>query len=380
MAGRKQHYVPRFLQAGFNSRARRNSDIPHAWLFRKGQPPVEATIKSIGQDDWFYTLRCNGVTIECADGAITNAEGAWMSGLVRRLRDDPSIDLAANHTEIAHLLSHLVIRNRAIWKFIDAPVAPLFDRLREAAQDPAWLAGTVKQLLETNRPFFEESLSVIFPGADIPALVDQAETALATETMSPQASDGAASVMTYLREDITPRLLKVLRVQTLMEALQDPSQYRLFKDCSFELVHDTEGRFIQGDAPVVFHRTNGSGFTSVPLEGEGFDYAFLPLAPSVVLVATKDCRPQSWDALRQASASCSHTYFIAAEKTQEFVALADAIALSFPTPSVQQIDEMFADATSGGATFAPEDSELLGVLDSILSGAPQSIPPEPTSD
>ena len=365
MAGKKQHYVPRFLQAGFNSRASAPDDPPHAWLYMAGRAPVEASLKDIGHDEWFYTFRRNGETIECADGAITEAERAWMSRLIRNLREDANFDLAAHQADISHLLSHLVIRNRAIWKLIEVPAAPLFDRLRAAAQDPVWLAGVIKQLLETNRPFFEEALSTIFPGADIPALVNQAETALATGNV-PQASDGAMSILSFLLE-LVPRMLKVLRVQTMVEALKDTGQYKLFRDCSFEVARNSEGCLIQGDTPVVFHRADGRGFTPVPSECEDFDYAYLPLSPSVVLIATKGGKPESWDALRQASAACSHTYFIAAEEGTALVTLAQVIARSFPVPTEQQINGMFAEALDVAGSFDSADTELTAVFDTLFS-------------
>jgi len=213
VAGRKQHYVPRFLQVGFRSRLEAANDAPRTWLYRVGAAPVEAALSDVGHDAWFYTFRRNGETIECADGAITDAERTWMSRLIRHLREDASLDLDAHHADISHLLSHLVIRNRAIWKLIEAPAAPLFDRLRDAAQDPVWLAGAIKQLLETNRPVFEEALSTMFPGADIPALADQVKTALVAGDV-PQMSDGAMPMLKYLHEDLMPRVLKVFRVQT----------------------------------------------------------------------------------------------------------------------------------------------------------------------
>jgi hypothetical protein len=374
VAGKKQHYVPRFLQAGFRSHLDTTDDVPRTWLYRPAVAPVEAALTDVGHDAWFYTFRRNGVTIECADGAITDAEGVWMSGFVRNLREDESFDLVAHHAEISHLLSHLVIRNRAIWKLIEAPAAPLFDRLRDAAQDPVWLAGAINQLLETNRPFFEQALSTMFRGADIPVLVNQVKTALEAGTV-PQVSDCAMSMLRFMGDELAARVLKLHRVQAVKEALKGPSQYKLFKDCSFEVVRNADGRLIQGDTPVVFHRTDGSGFTPVPSEGEDFDYAYLPLAPSAVLIACKQGKPQSWDVLRQMSAACSHTYFIAAEQSAALVTLAQTIAESFPALTEQQINGMFAETLNEAGSFDSEDTELAAVLDTLFSDFLKPNPP-----
>ncbi|CDW96467.1 conserved hypothetical protein [Thiomonas sp. CB2] len=374
MAGRKQHYVPRFLQAGFRNRPQTADGAPRTWLYLPGAKPVEAALSDVGHDAWFYTFRRNGVTIECADGAISEAERTWMSSLVRSLREDAAFDLEGRHAEISHLLSHLVLRNRAVWKLIEAPAAPLFDKLRDAAQDPVWLAGSVKQLLEANRPFFEEALSAMYPGADIRALLDQAESAFAAGNVSP-ASEGAMSMLKFMRDSLLPRVLNVLRVRVMGDALRDPSQFKLFRDCSFEVVRCEDRRLIQGDTPVVFHKANGTGFTPVSTEGEDFDYAFMPLAPSVFLLAAKGGRPSSLDDLRDASAACSHTYFIAAEQADALTQLAQTIGKSFPVPTQQQINGMFAESLSEVGSFDTEDTELTAVFDTLFADFLGPTPP-----
>ena len=288
-----------------------------------------------------------------------------MSGLVRSLREDAAFDQDGRHAEISHLLSHLVLRNRAVWKLIEAPAGPLFDRLREAAQDSVWLAACVKKLLETNRPLFEEALSAMYPNADIRVLLDKAETALAAGNVSP-APEGAMSMLRFIQDSLLPRALSVLRVRVMGDALRDPSQFKLFKDCSFEVVRCEDRRLIQGDTPVVFHKTNGTGFTPVPTEGEDFDYAYMPLAPSVLLLASKGGRPSSLDDLRDASAACSHAYFIAAEQGDALAQLAQTIGNSFPVPSQQQINGMFAETLSEAGSIDVEDTELTAVLDTLF--------------
>jgi len=153
----------------------------------------------------------------------------------------------------------------------------------------------------------------------------------------------------------------------MVGALRDPGQYKLFRDCSFDVARDAEGCLIQGDTPVVFHRADGRGFTPVPSEGEDFDYAYLPLSPSVVLIASKGGKPQSWNALRQASAACSHTYFIAAEQSTALVTLTQTIAESFPVLTEQQINGMFAETLNEAGSFDSEDTELTAVLDTLFS-------------
>lgn len=378
MSGKKQHYVPHFLQAGFRSRPKAVGGAARAWLYRRGAAPVEAALSDVGHDAWFYTFRRDGETVECADGAVSEAERRWMSGLNRELREDANFDLASHRADIAHFLSHLVIRNRATWRLIEAPTAPLFDKLRDAVSDDVWLGEAIKRLLAEHRGFFEETLSSMLPGADIPALLAQAEAVLATGG-APAPSESAVAVLNHLHQTIAPRVLKVFRVHALVEGLSNPSEYKLFTGCSFKVVRNPEGRLIQGDTPVVFHRANGRGFTPLPSEGEDFDYAYLPLSPSAVLVASKGGEPESWDALRQGSAVCSHTYFIAAEERPELAVLAESIATNFPAPSQPQLERMFGEVMGVAGALDLEDPGLLRALETILTDSQKASPPRLTS-
>ncbi len=62
MPGRRQHYLPQFLQRGFTS----NDARKLTWLYRTGVAPREVGIRDVGVEEQFYSnvddpaLRCGG--------------------------------------------------------------------------------------------------------------------------------------------------------------------------------------------------------------------------------------------------------------------------------------------------------------------------------
>lgn len=105
MAGKRQHYIPQFLQRGFL--ADHPDDAERTWLHRRGAPPKLVGIRDVGVSEYFYSrLPINGEPT--LDGRITDAEGQILSDL-------ENIRAAAFGVEIdesvaARLVTHLTLR------------------------------------------------------------------------------------------------------------------------------------------------------------------------------------------------------------------------------------------------------------------------------
>src|SRR5689334_9268550 len=103
MAGKRQHFVPRFLQAGFASK--KTADQVFTWVHRKDRPPFESNTLNVGVEREFYSIG----TDTAADDAITDIEDSF-STLVRTLRDCAAQPVS--DPKIPQLISHLEIRTR----------------------------------------------------------------------------------------------------------------------------------------------------------------------------------------------------------------------------------------------------------------------------
>jgi hypothetical protein len=105
MSGKRQHFIPRFLQEGFAAQLTTNGVF--TWAYRKGEPPFKANITNVGVEGHFYT----DASDTRADDLITNAEEVF-STLVKTLRTlapTPVSDPA-----IPKLIAHLEARTRHV--------------------------------------------------------------------------------------------------------------------------------------------------------------------------------------------------------------------------------------------------------------------------
>jgi hypothetical protein len=75
MAGRDQHYAPRFLLKGFMSK--RDGKKVFVWCFAKGSAPVETSTRHIGHSHLFYGCQGPG----SLDARVTIKETEQVKGI-----------------------------------------------------------------------------------------------------------------------------------------------------------------------------------------------------------------------------------------------------------------------------------------------------------
>src|SRR2546423_1901463 len=101
MSGKRQHFIPRFLQKGFASHSVGRETF--VWAFRKGVSPYNPNIDNVGVEGYFYT---EGADTE-VDASITSAE-YQLGDLIEHLRTESAGPVS--DPLIAQLIAHLEIR------------------------------------------------------------------------------------------------------------------------------------------------------------------------------------------------------------------------------------------------------------------------------
>ena len=103
MSGKRQHFIPKFLQEGFtigNAQAKAQT-----WVFRQDRPPFKSNIVNVGVEGGFYADEHDSEV----DDLITAAESKF-SMLVRSLRAHTVSSLS--DPMLPELITHLEVRTR----------------------------------------------------------------------------------------------------------------------------------------------------------------------------------------------------------------------------------------------------------------------------
>ena len=91
MSGKRQHYIPRFLQEGFASRL--SGEEAFTWVYRKNAAPFESNTTNVGSENYFYGQPGTGST----DELLTGVEGKFAE-LLHDLREEkPGIIAHSRH-------------------------------------------------------------------------------------------------------------------------------------------------------------------------------------------------------------------------------------------------------------------------------------------
>lgn len=325
MSGRGQHYIPCFLQAGFNSRP--GGKVRRAWLYRKGaSKPVETALTNIGKERDFYQATVGGITLS-ADEVMTQAEGAWLSGLVHELRNGKAGPVG-NADSIAELFAHVQLRTRAAWFFAEIS-AESFGRL---IQEDAAIQGIVKNLIpsivEALGDCFSHLITRVAPDVDPEYIRQNLPGVLAGAPISEIFAPGQGRAGD-IYNDLAVDVMKMLKVWIMATMAQHPESAPEFRGCAFVICDFPDIRLVQGDTVVVYHKVSG-GFTPMLREGEVFDFAFLPLTSSRVVVASKGGTPESGEMLQDASIRCSWNHFISDIRDERLATSASMIGEDIP--------------------------------------------------
>lgn len=131
----QQHFLPRFLMAGFASR--RQGRKVYAYAFRIGSPPFDTNIENIGGERYFYA-RTGDVLQEKDD------QDAKLVAVIRERRIIPP----GSEPTLAEFVASLVartknVRQRAI-KLIEAGL----NDIRRTVRQPKWLEEFANPLIE----------------------------------------------------------------------------------------------------------------------------------------------------------------------------------------------------------------------------------------
>ena len=134
MAGKRQHYVPRFLQRGFLAEL----DGERTWLHRAGRAARLVGIKDVGTEDWFYS-RKGGAGELTLDDVITAFEQDFGKdvSILRTMPPGTSIEPGL----AARITVHLVMRTAHLRQTIEHGIDGITNEIESLFTDPMRLGA-----------------------------------------------------------------------------------------------------------------------------------------------------------------------------------------------------------------------------------------------
>jgi|SRR5882672_2106915 len=342
MAGRHQHFLPRFLQRGFLDTTAPGEAI---WLHRRDRPVFRTGIAVAGVEVDFYE-DANGNSV---DEQITEAEKSF-SNLVSKLRQQTSGSVPTE--EISTFLVHLEVRSRnlreafldsgeylvkRLTEFIDSgePFVQLLERsikndpsiLSQAISEnlakqglPASALEPVLELVKPHISVFIESLRPTFP-----AFASKLRAVL-PEVFADAARRGHVKVLT---DSVAPKA----RIDNLMKL-------------SYSIVDGPDHHFVLGDSAVFYFTSGKRPYKPFLDKDDLVTAAILPLSHKRVLIGTNGDTP-NLASIRGAAAHCSLEFFVASHTSKDLEQLRTEIGQTAGLLTDAEMDEIIGELISG---------------------------------
>jgi hypothetical protein len=308
MSGRRQHFLPRFLQRQF--RSRRNGEEEYVYVFRRDRT-YESNLMGVGQERDFY----GNPNSSALDAAITAGESKLAAVLATL--NEGSKEVPAEL--IATLVSAISIRTKAMREaLVDLLPTMLVALRQELTRDARLLAELQSQL--SNDKWLDAQIAQIQSRnigrnerAKLKAQI-RAEAIRNEQTLLANVKTTAARVLDVLDERAAA-VANDAYIKALLSDPLTPKRAEKFANFHFDVV-DAQGDdfFILGDCGVTAAFSDGKERLALGAIGDGVDLeaVMLPISPSRCLIGTREQESAcpSVEAINEASAKLSCEFFI----------------------------------------------------------------------
>jgi hypothetical protein len=325
MAGKRQHYLPKFLQAGFASR--KSGDRVFTWVHRKDSLPFEGNTRHIGVEQDFYA-RGEDRTV---DETITDAETEEFVRTVNEARLASPGNMVAGG--FPRLLAHFEVRSRHLRQNFREVSEQLWSEILSTLDRPGEFLGLIQKhveqnpqsLVQTARTTLREKGLSEDEAESLAARVKQNLPA-AMEELTPDVTRALANLRAFLPQALA-HASKTGHINALAKSIAPDPRVAGYQRLNFSIVTvPTEG-LILGDCGVIFQVSGSKAFKSFSEKGDDIIAAILPITENRAVVGSRGQYDFDPIAVRRAIARCSHEFFIAHQRSTVNDVLAKEIGL-----------------------------------------------------
>lgn len=356
MVGKRQHYVPRFLQRGFLiEREDPEKDGERTWLHRLGAPARPVGIADVGVEDWFYSRK--GLPGEVTlDDVVTEFEKAFSRDVASLRAFTPGV--AIEPEQAAKTVVHLVMRTAHLRRTMSTGITGVIEEIGALFTDPHRLAAMMgfasPELAVLVTDGIKDMALKLAPVGIPPAFGER----LLTFFMRERGDELAANARTAMGP-LIPNLLEGLAAQVrdshnelVAKPLDDHGWVAVLSGFGWSVVVASD--LILPDAVALSRSAAGSLEPLLFTGGPETELVLLPLAHDRMLVGRRD--PDGAIDLstfnRDAAAACQG-FFIGA-RSHDAEALASLIGSGSAKALSDAVAESIADAEKR-RSLAPEE-------------------------
>jgi Protein of unknown function (DUF4238) len=312
MAGKRQHFIPQFIQSGFASHV--SGDEIYTWVYRKEAKPFNTNIINVGVEGYFYSQDGDNQV----DEEITEAEMSRFALLINTLRNSKG-EVTVDPIEIAELIVHLEVRTRHFRQTILNTIEYLYGMMFKFLDDrhafgnylrkrlPVLMKHQFNKELKSQYSKISAELLETLLIETQPLIEQQIESYL--ESLLDNLSTTTEQIKTVLLP-ILKDLNKAGHIKALKKSIAPLEKIRWYQNLQFYVLPSLSTNIPLGDSVLVFQVEGEGQFKPFTEKDDRIEAIYLPLSPNLVLVGTKMGTTPDISKLPMATVQCSLEYFI----------------------------------------------------------------------
>ncbi|WP_153716176.1 DUF4238 domain-containing protein [Eikenella corrodens] len=307
MAGKRQHYIPQFLQRGFTI----EKNGAKTWVARVDRNPYQSNIQNVGVEGYFYTKENNIIV----DELITKEEEI-ISKTVNSLKKYDN-NTPVSGEVAAKLVAHFEIRTRSLRVNFSQAIKNIVQAISDTFENKTLFYDYLVRKIKRDRKFIKDIIDKV--------QISNKQKKILTRTIQKDPNlllyylpDSVMSIMaTQLRQEFSSQIInnkiKEIHLKTLKETIEPEEKINIFSRLNFRIIK-TKEILILGDSIVVFINSLG---IQKPFydKDDKIRLLVMPLDSNTYLIGSSDrSHEYSIEEIRNFISSCSLEFFISSDK------------------------------------------------------------------
>lgn len=341
MSGKRQHFIPRFLQQGFASHT--DGDEFYTWVFRKDTEPFNTNLINVGVEKYFYNDQSDSI----ADDKITQVEQTY-SSLVNRLRSHPIGSVS--DSLIPEFIAHLEVRTRHFRRnFLELSDYMIKRLLEFMSDEDKFLRYALKEVQDEHslihKDFIKEFEKHGYPKQFVKNWI-KTEPKKVNELFD-LLKPVFPSIVNNYRKILTSKNIsdwvKFGHVSVLKKSVSPEIRISFYKKLTYCIKKVPSNNLILGDSAILFKVDGKKSYKTFTDKDDNILKILLPLTPSRLLIGKIDNHDINCDEIINEIAKNSLEYFIAADENEKFLSLQKKIGNEALLLTNEELENLVSD-------------------------------------
>ena len=311
MAGKRQHYIPQFLQRGFTI----EKNGAKTWVTRVDRKPYQSNIQNVGVEGYFYTKEDDVLV----DEIITEEEIA-ISSMINDLKKCKHGEIIYSK-EVAKLIVHFEIRTRNLRVNFSQAFQNITEVIADTVKNQNIFLKYLRKKISTDAFLIEEQIK------ELPISSSQRNMWITIFQKNPDLiinnipeyilSNLACQITQQISIEIINKIAKDGHLKALKDTISPERKVITFSKLSFKIIK-TEESLILGDSIVIFVNSLDR-FKPFYEKNDIIKSIILPLDERTCIIGSNiSNQSYSIHEIREMISSCSLEFFISTDEKIAF--------------------------------------------------------------